>query len=299
MESTREGSTPRLDVLAEGLRFPEGPAFDADGLPWLVELQGEALVNWSPAGLTRVHVGGAPNGLALASVDELWFCDAGANSVRAFQTATGITETMADAIESSATHPAADSGPRVALAGPNDLAFDSEGNCIFTCPGGSWDSPVGYVCCRKPDGTVSRIAEGLHFPNGLAFVDGGNSLVVAETRNKRLWRGSWDPGSCSWSEAKPWADVGGDVGPDGMALGADGLLYVAIFGGGCVAVVDPQGRIARTIDLPGRNPTNCAFDPSGQLGLVVTESEKGLLLSIPEAVAGAPLFTRSSCVAPR
>ena len=98
MDSTPDSSTPRVDVLAEGLRFPEGPAFDAEGLLWLVELQGETLVSWSRAGLTRVHVGGAPNGLALASADELWFCDAGANSVRAFQTATGTTQTVADTL---------------------------------------------------------------------------------------------------------------------------------------------------------------------------------------------------------
>jgi len=33
--------------------------------------------------------------------------------------------------------------------------------------------------------------------------------------------------------------------------------------------------------VPGIKPTNLAFDPSGQLGMVVTEAWNGLLLSYP------------------
>jgi len=89
--------------------------------------------------------------------------------------------------------------------------------------------------------------------------------------------------------------VGGSEGPDGMVPGADRLLYVAIYGDGVIRVVDGQGKIARTITLPGANPTNVAIDPSGKLGLVVTEAEKGQLLSLPEiqpgiVVAGDYLF---------
>jgi hypothetical protein len=38
------------------------------------------------------------------------------------------------------------------------------------------------------------------------------------------------------------------------------------------------------------NPTNAAFDPTNRLGLVVTEAEKGLLLSLPEVGPGVTLF---------
>ena len=54
-----------VQVLAEGLRFPEGPAFDSRGRLWLVELKGAGLAWWQDGRLTRVPVGGAPNGIAI------------------------------------------------------------------------------------------------------------------------------------------------------------------------------------------------------------------------------------------
>ena len=74
-----------------------------------------------------------------------------------------------------------------------------------------------------------------------------------------------------------------------MALGVDGLLYVAVFGSGRVEAVDENGGIAMIFNLPGSNPTNVAFDPTGHLGLVVTEAERGVLLSLPELGPGARL----------
>ena len=58
-----------------------------------------------------------------------------------------------------------------------------------------------------------------------------------------------------------------------------------------------DGRITGAIDLPGQNPTNCAFDPSGRLGLVVTEAEKGLLLSALGLGLGNKIFARAAGLA--
>jgi len=131
----------------------------------------------------------------------------------------------------------------------------------------------------------------MSFPNALALTDDGAVLVVAETYRQRLLRGTCDAEACRWINPQPWADVGGTTdGPDGMALGADGLLYVAVYNLGCVKTVARDGSTTAVYELPGQNPTNCAFDPSGRLGLVVTEAERGLLLSLPELGPGMPLY---------
>lgn len=75
-----------------------------------------------------------------------------------------------------------------------------------------------------------------------------------------------------------------------MALDQNGNIFTAVYGSGQIKIVAPNGELINAIDLPGMNPTNCAFDPTGKLGLVVTESEKGLLLSFPEFSAGSRLF---------
>jgi gluconolactonase len=49
-----------------------------------------------------------------------------------------------------------------------------------------------------------------------------------------------------------------------------------------VWVFDLEGKLVKQINLPGQNPTNLYFDTKNELGLVVTEAQKGLLLSIKE-----------------
>ena len=268
-------------VLAAGLAFPEGPLFDGRGGLWCVELKGGGLVRLAadlsgPA--ERFPTGGAPNGLALGSDGRIYFTDSAMNAIRRFDPASGSIDTVVDSCAGQA------------LDGPNDLAFDREGNLAFTCPGDSRVNPVGYVCLARRGGTCARIAEGLNFPNGLAFSADGDELVVAETYRHRLWRGRWDARAGKWLEARIWADAGGPVGPDGMAFGADGRLYVAVYGKGAVKVFDGDGSLAAAYPTPGANPTNLAFDPGSRLGLVVTEAERGELLGFSGFGKGAPLF---------
>ena len=269
-------------VLAEHLAFPEGPAFAPDGALWCVELRVGNLVRWQDGQLTRFPGGGEPNGLAFDASGDAWVCDAGQGAIRRFSPAAEQWSTVVDAFDG------------VPLARPNDLAFDAAGNLVFTCPGDSRLAPDGYVCCLRFDGSLRMIARGMHFPNGLAFVSGGRSLVVAETYARRLWIGDWDPVAGEWLAPHPWAELGQPTGPDGIALGADRLLYVAGYCAGQIRTVSQEGRITGAIDLPGQNPTNCAFDPSGRLGLVVTEAEKSLLLSVPWLGPGSKLFTRAA-----
>lgn len=272
-------------VIADGLRFPEGPAFASDGALWCVELKGGALVRVDPVShvLKRIDVGGAPNGLTIDAYDRIWFTDSAQNAIRRYDPEERKCVTIADQV---------DGAP---LSKPNDLAFDRVGNLVFTCPGESRTEPTGYVCVLRPDGSVEMIANELYFPNGLVFLHDGQTLLIAETYKQRIWRGDWDDQSAVWTDESVWApDLIGAPGPDGMAMGVDGRLYVAVYGSSQIKVVNPDGLIVEALDLTGKNPTNCAFDPDGALGLVITEAETGRLLSIPGAGTGMPLFDGGS-----
>jgi gluconolactonase len=265
-------------VLADGLAFPEGPAFDPQGVLWCTELGAGNLVRWEGEGLVRIPTGGRPNGLTFDRQGRAWVPDSGFNSIRRYDPAADSWETLLEELD----------GQR--LLSPNDLTFDAKGNLIFTCPNFASEARDGYVACLKPDGSALLVAEGYYRPNGLDIVDGGQALVVADTFQKKLFKGAWDDVSCEWKDVQPWAEVGGTEGPDGMVPGADGRLYQAIFGDGVIRVIDSSGETLAAIILPGLNPTNAAIDPSGKLGLVVTEAQKGLLLSIPEIQPGVAIF---------
>ncbi|WP_461096914.1 SMP-30/gluconolactonase/LRE family protein [Spirosoma luteolum] len=262
-------------VLVSGLRFPESPCFDSTNCLWCVEQEGQGLFCRDRDGSEmRIHTGGRPNGL-VAQGDYIWFCDSGYNAIRRLNIQTRQIETVLDSINGEP------------LAMPNDLIFDPAGNLIFSCPGPPDGDALGYVAVYDTNGQVEVIADGLDYPNGLAFFPEETSLLIAETHRQRIWEGYWDQHELSWENIRVWATVGDrraqpqDIpGPDGMTAGPGGRLYVAEFGAGLIRVYNTDGDFVRSIELPGKNPSNCTVDPSGQLGLVVTETEKGQLLSI-------------------
>jgi len=242
-----------------------------------VELKGGGLIRLQSGATQKIKTGGAPNGLACDAAGRIYFCDAEENAIRRLDPATGKIETLASELDG------------LPLNKPNDLAFDANGNLIFTCPRDSRTEPTGYVCCLTPSGNVTIIASELYFPNGLAFTADGDELIIAETYRQRLWRGVWQSAEKQW-HGKVWATgLDGAPGPDGMAFANDGTLYVAVYGSSSIMCVDAAGNVIRKISLVGKNPTNCAFDPSEKLGLVVSEAEQGKLWSLPMSTSGIPL----------
>lgn len=275
-------SASAFEVLATGLAFPEGPAFDPHGNLWCVELAAGMLWRRSPSGeVHRQFVDGRPNGIAIDAGGRIWFCDSGLNAIRRLDPARGQVVTVVDSV----------GGRR--LDKPNDLAFDGAGNLVFTCPGDSRTEPTGYVCCLARDGSVRVIADGLYFPNGLAFGDGDATLVIAETRRQRLWTGCWDGRAGAWTGPRVLAQTDGQIGPDGLAVSQTGDLYVAVHGSNRIEIKSAAGEPRGSLFLGDGNPTNCAFDPSGRFGLVITEATDGSILSFPDAGPGLTLAAPS------
>lgn len=72
--------------------------------------------------------------------------------------------------------------------------------------------------------------------------------------------------------------------PDGMAVDAEGGLWVAHFGGGCVSRFKPDGSLDRRIVLPASQITKCAFGGENLDRLFVTSAAVG---KSDEPLAGA------------
>lgn len=271
---------PCITILAAGLDFPEGPSFDSEGRLWFTELKAGCLTCFDGAKPERIFTGGTTNGMVFDAAGDIWFTDSDNHKLRKYLRREPRFEDVLDSV----------GGEK--LNRPNDLAFDSEGNLIFSCHADGRTAPLGYLVARCRDGSAKVISRNKFFPNGVAFSADGRWLYFSETYKWRVWRAAWDATSASISDEQPWVETGGPIGSDGMALDEEGNIYVTVFDQSRIAVISPAGKIIETIPLPVKRPTSCAFDPAGRLGLVVTDADQGCLLSLNLNRRGAKLFFR-------
>jgi sugar lactone lactonase YvrE len=119
-----------------------------------------------------------------------------------------------------------------------DLAAFGTGPCNELVVGAAGNAYVnggpGSVFCVRPDGRVREVADGLKWPNGMALVDDGQSLVVADSHAKQLLAFRVAPDG-ALSDRRVWADL--EHAPDGVCADADGAIWVAsVPGRYCVRV---------------------------------------------------------------
>lgn len=74
--------------------------------------------------------------------------------------------------------------------------------------------------------------------------------------------------------------------PDGMAVDAEGYVWIAVWDGWRIDRYDPAGRLERSIAFPCANVTKLAFGRDDLRTVYVTTARKGLT---PEALAAQPL----------
>ncbi len=81
------------------------------------------------------------------------------------------------------------------------------------------------VVLVKPDGSVTPVADGLAFPNGMAVTADNATLIVAESYAELLTAFDIaDDGTLS--NRRTWAATPGDH-PDGICLDGDGATWYA------------------------------------------------------------------------
>lgn len=263
-------AAPAVKTIAKGLGFPEGPVWiPATGELWFVELKGGRVSKVDSRGkLHRVVQTPGPNGMKLHPDGSLWVCECARKALLRIDPRDGSAQVVADSCDGKP------------FLGPNDLCFGVAERCYFTDPDGSTkEKRTGALYRRARDGKIHREFDGLAYPNGLALTPDGTKLVFAETLTGMLFMADRQPDG-SLGGRRPFCEVGGAVGPDGMCFDAAGNLYVAIYGDGCVRVVNPAGKIAGEIKLPGRNPTNCCFGGKDLRTLYVTETEHNQVLAL-------------------
>src|SRR5581483_7240379 len=179
------GTLERLVKVGDGLQFPEGPAYDGKGNVVVSNCSADYVTRFDAQGHATVLYKAAAdsftfqktNGMTYYKDGSLFVCDFGRNAIIRIHP-DGKQEVYADRCDGQP------------FKGPNDLAFDPHGNLYFSDPAGSDEkNPIGCVY-RVEQGTrkVTRVAEGMAFPNGVAFSADAKTLYVAESNRFRILR---------------------------------------------------------------------------------------------------------------
>lgn len=152
------------------------------------------------------------------------------------------------------------------FSNPNASVNDAHGGVYFSSSGDfSPFAPArGAVFYFAADGSLRKLAGGIHYANGIALSADGATLFVSEHLGRRVL--AYDvtaPGQLAGPRvflklddvlpqdpARPW-----EAGPDGLATDIDGNLYIAEYGGGRLLIVDRNAALLADVPFPERYTT--------------------------------------------
>jgi gluconolactonase len=285
-----------IELVAEGLQFPEGPIAMADGSVILTEIKRGVLSRVTPDGKVEVfaNTGGGPNGAAIGPDGAIYVTNNGGafewldrdgltlpGPTPASHQGGSIQRVDLKTREVTTVYSECD-GRR--LIGPNDLVFDRTGGFWFTDHGCSTPEgrKFGALYYARPDGSkIVRARDHLVAPNGVGLSPDEAVVYVADTQLGRLW--AFDvaaPGELApppgFAPGRVICNLPGYQLLDSLAVEASGKVCVATIINGGITAFDPDGSTEH-FAFPDLVTTNICFGGADMRDAWVTCSSTGKL----------------------
>ena len=136
----------------------------------------------------------------------------------------------------------------------------------------------GSLYCMDTDLSARKILDNVTTSNGIAWSLDYKTMYYIDTRTKRVDAFDYDLDSGDISNRRPAITFPEGVGsPDGSTLDAEGMLWVAHWGGACVTRWNPtSGDLLQTIEIPALQVTACAFGGPNLDQLYITTARNDL-----------------------
>lgn len=265
------------ELIVKGLKFTEGPAWNAQGFLLFSDIPADRIYRWEEGRAPAVfrEPSRNSNGLAFDARGRLLACEHGARRITRTE-ADGTVGVLADKFE----------GKR--LNSPNDLALATDGAIYFT------DPPYGVkredreldfqgVYRLSPDGKLALVVSDLGSPNGIGLSPDGKRLYVDDSQARTVY--VYDvQGDGTVANGRLLINLGlhGTRVCDGLKVDAEGNLYVTGTDG--VYVISPEGKLLAKIGCPGQC-TNCCFGGGGRQDPVRHRPHEGGRGRVPRAGA--------------
>jgi len=158
----------------------------------------------------------------------------------------------------------------------NDARVHPSGTLWLGTMGRNAESRAGAIYALHR-GRISRLFADVTIPNAICFSPSGDLGYFADTATNVMYRVPLDARSgLPSSDPVPFIRHRGIGGLDGAIVDADGLIWNARWGGGCVDVYDPTGLRLRSLRVPARQSSCPAFVGRDLSRLLVTSAWQGM-----------------------
>jgi len=245
--------------------FIEGPAFDASGNLYIVDIPFGRIFRIAPdkSWSLVAEYDGWPNGMKIANDGRILVADY----------MHGIMQLDPKA---GRMQPVLTSRNSESFRGCNDLHIASNGDIYFTDQGQTGlHDPTGRVYRYTSGGRLDCLVDTGISPNGLVLDPAEATLYVAMTRDNGVWRMPFMRDG-SVSKVGRFCSLFGPSGPDGLTMDSAGRLFVAHASLGHVFVFAPNGECtARIKSCAGPTCTNVAIRDER---IYITESSTGTVM---------------------
>jgi len=250
----------KVERLADGLTFAEGPASDSEGNVYFTDQPNNRILIWGIDGMlsTFMQPAGRSNGLSFDRNGNLWACADEKNELWRIDSSGKSTVVVSDY-----------NGKR--LNGPNDVWIHPGGGVYFTDPfyrRDYWDhqkseQDVQAVYYLAPDPRkLVRVVDDLRQPNGIVGTPDGKVLYVADIAGQKTYKYAIQPDGSLTDKA-----VFCPLGSDGMTIDNRGNVYLT---GKGVTVFDAKGRQIEHIPVSASWTANVCFGGKDHQTLFIT-----------------------------
>jgi len=187
----------------------------------------------------------------------------------------------------------------------NDGKCDPAGRFLAGSMDDAEVEAAGSLYSLAGDGTWKTLRKGLRIPNGLAWSPDYRTFYHIDTPTRQVQAFDYDLERGEIDHPRTVLSIPAELGfPDGMTSDADGMLWIALWGGAQVTRWDPAtGRMLAGVPLPAFRPSSCVFGGSGLTDLYVTTARtrlsagqlkryplSGGLFRIQTGIQGLPTF---------
>ncbi|MEI6742964.1 MAG: SMP-30/gluconolactonase/LRE family protein [bacterium] len=154
----------------------------------------------------------------------------------------------------------------------NDGRCDPQGRLWIGTVDRSGKNAAGLFCVDS-EGAIVKARDGRALSNGIDWSPDGSKCYHVDSQHRTVEELTLNSDGLP-AEVRTLASF--DAIPDGLSVDIDGGIWIALWDGGAVVRLTPDGKIDRRIEVPGGWITSCAFGGRDLRTLYITSARTDL-----------------------